>query len=100
MKHLKQEFDKLSFKDTLLYSICILSLVAGFVLLFCAFLTAPKGEIHDSVQTTFGMILLFVGACLGIDLKYSNKTEMIQKMVADFMVKYKADKEKKEAKEE
>ena len=97
---MKQEFDKLSFKDTLLYSICILSLIAGFVLLFCAFLTAPKGEIHDSVQTTFGMILLFVGACLGIDLKYSNKTEVMQKMVDDFIMKYKKENEKKEGKEE
>lgn len=85
MKHLKEEFDKLTFKDTLLYSIAIICIVTAFVLLFCGMFIAPQGEIHDSVLTAFGIVLLFVGAILGIDLRYSSKTEILQKVIADFL---------------
>lgn len=85
MKHLKQEFDKLSFKDTLMYSIAILSITTAFVLLFCGMFTAPEGEIHDSVLTAFGIVLLFVGTILGLDLRYASKTDVLQQMIRDFV---------------
>ncbi|MBD5319345.1 MAG: hypothetical protein HDS07_00365 [Bacteroides sp.] len=85
MKHLKEEFDKLSFKDTLMYSIAILSIVTAFVLLFCGMFTAPEGEIHDSVLTAFGIVLLFVGTLLGLDLRYASKTDVLQQMIRDFL---------------
>lgn len=95
MKHLKQEFDKLSFKDTLLYSISIMSLIAAFVLLFLGLFIKPEGEIHSSVLTAFGIVLLFVGALLGIDLKYATKTEVLQNVIADFIVSQKSDDSKR-----
>lgn len=49
MRHLKQEFDKLTFKDTLAYLMAIISLAAAIVLLFMGLMIDPEGEIHPSV---------------------------------------------------
>lgn len=94
MKHLKEEFDKLTFKDTLLYALTILSLTAAFVLLFCGLFIAPEGEIHESVLTAFGLVLFFVGALLGIDLKYSNMTATFKKNVFEWLRQLSDEKEK------
>lgn len=42
----------------------------GCVLLGCAFIAPPKGEIHPSVLVAFGEILTFAGALFGIDYHY------------------------------
>lgn len=73
MKHLKQEFDKLSFKEIIVYSLAIVSMLAGVVLLFLGMYIPPEGQIHESVLTAFGMICLFVGSLLGISLHYENQ---------------------------
>ncbi len=73
MKHLKQEFDKLTFKETLVYSLAILSTIGGFTLLFLGMYLPPTGQIHESVLTAFGLILIFVGSLLGISMHYSNE---------------------------
>ncbi|MBD5279088.1 MAG: hypothetical protein HDS35_00890 [Bacteroides sp.] len=78
MKHLKQEFDKLSFKDALAYSMAYLSLIVGFVLLFIGMFTDPKGQIHESVLTAFGIILVFVGAILQISLYWANQLSQMK----------------------
>lgn len=44
--------------------------VAGCVLLACAFIAPPEGEIHSSVLVAFGEILTFSGALFGIDYSY------------------------------
>lgn len=77
MKHLKQEFDKLSFKDVLMFTIASLCMLAGFVLLFLGMWLPPKGEIHYSVLTAFGIILTFVGAILQISFHYGNIIDKI-----------------------
>lgn len=41
MKHLKQEFDKLSFKEIIVYSLAVVTLVAGVVLLFLGMYIPP-----------------------------------------------------------
>lgn len=41
--------------------------VAGLALLFCSLYIPPMGQIHPSVITSFGMILIFVGLVIGID---------------------------------
>ena len=87
MKHLKQEFDKLSFKDTLIYSLAILSQLTAFVLLFCGMFIPPEGEIHDSVLTAFGLVLLFVGSLLGINMKYDSMTASFKRTVMDILSK-------------
>ncbi|MBD5583884.1 MAG: hypothetical protein HDQ88_02295 [Clostridia bacterium] len=85
MRHLKEEFDKLSFKETLMYALSVVSLTAGYVLLFCALLIAPRGEIHDSVLTAFGLMLVFVGTILGLDMKYDNKTSAFKRTVLELL---------------
>lgn len=85
MKHLKQEFDKLSFKDTLMYAIVIASITAGFALIFCALFIPPKGEIHESVLMAFGIILVFVGTVLGLDMKYANVTASFKKAIIEMV---------------
>ncbi len=75
MRHLKQEFDKLTFKETLVYSLAILSTIAGFTLLFLDLFLPPTGQIHESVLTAFGLILIFVGSLLGISMHYSNELQ-------------------------
>ena len=71
MKHLKQEFDKLTFKEALMYSLAIFSVMAGIALIFIGLYLPPKGEIHNSVLTAFGLVLAFAGSILGISQHYS-----------------------------
>ena len=73
MKHLKQEFDKLTFKDVVTYMLAVLTLTAAFVLLFLGLFIPPEGEIYDSVLTAFGLILLVVGSLLGVLMHYANE---------------------------
>lgn len=73
MKHLKQEFDKLTFKEAISYSMAYISLITGFVLLFIGMFTDPKGQIHESVLTAFGIILVFVGTIMGISMHFANE---------------------------
>ncbi|MDE6379095.1 MAG: hypothetical protein K2L11_01375 [Muribaculaceae bacterium] len=93
MKHLKQEFDKLSFKDTLMYAIAIVSLIAGFVIIFCGMLLPPKGETHDSVLTAFGLVLIFVGTLLGLDMKYANMTASFKQTIIEMISSLKESRE-------
>ena len=53
-------------------------LVMGVTLCFCAFWTAPVGEIHDSVLWYFAQCLIYAGSAVGIDLIID---ERIRKMI-------------------
>lgn len=90
MKHLKEEFDKLTFKEFLIYLLAIVTMIAGLVLLFLGLLTPPEGEIHESVLMAYGLICTFVATLLGVSLHYSNQLskfkEEIGKMVAGLAV--------------
>ena len=78
MKHLKQEFDKLTFKEAISYGMAFMSLVGGFVLLFIGLFTEPKGQIHESVITAFGIILMFVGAIIGVSMHYASEMSRLK----------------------
>lgn len=73
MKHLKQEFDKLSFKDVLVYTLSVVIMCAGIVLLFLGMYIPPEGQIHESVLTAFGIICVFTASLLGISIHYANE---------------------------
>ena len=73
MKHLKQEFDKLSFKDVLVYTLSVVIMCAGIVLLFLGMYIPPEGQIHESVLTAFGIICVFVASLLGISIHYASE---------------------------
>ena len=51
-------------------------IIAGIVLLFMGFYTAPPGEIHDSVLIAYGEISTFAGSLLGLDYHYKYKTHI------------------------
>lgn len=85
MRHLKQEFDKLTFKEALTYGLTIASLTLGFVLLFLGMFLPPEGQIHESVLTAFGIILLFVGSVLGIEMKYADKARDLKASITKYV---------------
>lgn len=85
MKHLKQEFDKLTLKEVIIYSLAIATTIAGFTLLFMGMFIPPEGEIHDSVLTAFGIILLFVASLLGISMHYNSEFERFKERALSIM---------------
>ncbi|MDE6479278.1 MAG: hypothetical protein K2L45_03335 [Muribaculaceae bacterium] len=91
MKHLKQEFDKLTFKEVALHTIGFLTLVAAFVLLFLGMFIPPEGEIHDSVLTAFGLSLLFVAAVYGISAYFVSSLKGFKAAVLDLLTKHDVD---------
>ncbi|MDE6339416.1 MAG: hypothetical protein K2K97_06485 [Muribaculaceae bacterium] len=50
--------------------VAVLLVIVGCVLLGCAFMFPPRGEVHSSVLVAFGEILTFAGALFGIDYHY------------------------------
>lgn len=57
-------------------------------MLFLGMYIPPTGEIHESVQTAFGLILVFVGSLLGISMHYRNKQEMLETHIEQILGKY------------
>ena len=75
MRHLKQEFDKLTFKDVIIYMLAVITMFAGLTMLFIVLYIPPEGEIHGSVLTAFGGVCVFVASLLGISLHYANELD-------------------------
>lgn len=82
MKHLKAEFDKLTFKEVLIYLLAIITMIAGIVLLFLGLYIPPEGEIHESILTAFGIICVFSASLLGISIHYENELDKFKTTVA------------------
>ena len=61
-------------KITVQMVLAFLLIVFGMTLVMLALFMPPKGEIHPSVITVFGMILVAAGAFLGIDLNFQLKS--------------------------
>lgn len=83
MKHLKQEFDKLSFKEVIIYTLAVVTMLAGLTLLFIGLFIPPEGEIHGSVLTAFGSVCIFVASLLGISLHYANELDKFKNDVQE-----------------
>ena len=81
MKHLKQEFDKLTFKEVIIYVLAVVTMFSGLTLLFLGLFIPPEGEIHGSVLTAFGSVCIFVASLLGITLHYSNELNKLKSNV-------------------
>lgn len=75
MKHLKAEFDKLTFKEMIIYTMAVFTMLSGLTLLFIGLFIPPEGEIHTSVLTAFGLISIFVASLLGISIHYANELD-------------------------
>lgn len=83
MKHLKQEFDKLTFKEVIIYLLALVTMIAGLTLLFVGLFIPPEGEIHGSVLTAFGSVCIFVASLLGISLHYANELDRFKANVQE-----------------
>ena len=83
MRHLKEEFDKLTFKEVLIYVLAVVTMGAGLSLLFIGMYIPPEGEIHQSVLTAFGLISIFVASLLGISLHYDNELEKLKNKIQE-----------------
>lgn len=81
MKHLKQEFDKLTFKEVIIFVLAVVTMLSGLALLFIGLYIPPEGEIHGSVLTAFGSICIFVASLLGISLHYANELDKFKSNV-------------------
>ncbi|MGM9767475.1 MAG: hypothetical protein ACI3Z0_03290 [Candidatus Cryptobacteroides sp.] len=56
--------------------LAVVLVLAGIVLLFCGFIVAPSGQIHESVLVGTGETFTFAGALLGIE--YAAKTAVLK----------------------
>lgn len=83
MKHLKAEFDKLTFKEVIIYLMAVCTMAAGLVLLFLGMYLPPEGQIHESILTAFGLICVFVAALLGISLHFANELTKFKSSVEE-----------------
>lgn len=83
MKHIKDEFDKITFKEFLVYILASVTLIAGLVLLFFGLFLPPEGEIHSSVISAYGIICVFVGSLLGVSMHYANELTKFKSTIED-----------------
>lgn len=82
MRHLKEEFDKLTIKEVLVYALAVMTMAAGVTMMFLGLYIPPEGEIHDSVLTAFGIICIFSASLLGISIHYDNELTAFKRKVA------------------
>lgn len=73
MRHLKEEFDKLTFKEFFAYMLSLVCLSSAIVAIFLSLYMPPQGEIHSSALTYFGISSAFAGSLIGISAHYSNQ---------------------------
>ena len=83
MKHLKQEFDTLTFKEIIIYTLAVVTMLSGITLLFIGLFIPPEGEIHGSVLTAFGGVCIFVASLLGISIHYANELDKFKANVQE-----------------
>ena len=63
-------------KLTIQVILAVVLVLAGIVLLFCGFIVAHSGEIHNSVLIGSGETFTFAGALLGIE--YAARTAVLR----------------------
>lgn len=85
MKHLKTEFDKLTFKEFLTYMLAILCIITGTVAVYLSLYIPPVGEVHNSVLTYFGICSTFSGMLLGISMHYNTELNRFKSKVTDML---------------
>ncbi|MDE5774680.1 MAG: hypothetical protein K2H86_09545 [Muribaculaceae bacterium] len=83
MRHLKQEFDKLTIKELIVLMLAVSCMAAAIVAIFLGMFLPPKGEVHSSVLTYFGISSAFCGSLLGISAHYSNELTKFKTQVTD-----------------
>lgn len=85
MRHLKQEFDKLSIREVIVYTIAAIGQIAMIVLVYLSLFLEPKGEIHSSVLYCYGIECGFTGALLGISQFCFSEIRNFKANITDFL---------------
>lgn len=85
MKHVKEEFDKLTFKEVFAYALSVICMVCAIVAIFISLYMPPQGEIHSSSLAYFGISSAFVGSLIGISQHYSNELSKFKSEVRTTM---------------
>jgi len=65
-------------KENITYGSALFMLIFGVVLTTAGFVTAPVGEIHDSVLYVLGQCLLFAGSVMGVGAYTAGKVREMQ----------------------
>ena len=81
MKHLKQEFDKLTLKELIILVLAVVCQLSGTVAIFLSLYIEPVGEIHSSVLMYYGLVSTFCGSLLGISAHYSVQLEKFKSSI-------------------
>lgn len=85
MRHVKQEFDRLTMKEMITYFLAIGCMAAAVVAIFLSMYLPPQGEVHSSVLTYFGISSGFCGALLGISAHYQNELVKFKTEVSNLL---------------
>ncbi len=83
MRHLKQEFDKLTIKEVTTIMLAVVCMLAAIVAIFIGLYIPPEGEVHSSVLTYFGISSAFCGSLLGISMHYNNELNKFKTSVTE-----------------
>lgn len=81
MRHLKEEFDKLSIREVLTYLIAMLLMISAIVSVFLGMYIPPEGEVHDSILVYYGIASASASSLLGISMHYSSKLEDFKEQI-------------------
>lgn len=73
MKTIGTELNHLPLKELLLYLLAIICHLASITAIFLSIYIEPRGEVHNSILTYFGISCGFCGSILGISTHYSNE---------------------------
>lgn len=85
MGHFRQELEKLTMKEVITYSLAIVCMTMAVVAIFLGMYIPPKGEVHSSILTYFGISSAFCGSLLGISAHYSNELTKFKGQVNDYL---------------
>lgn len=101
MKHLKSEFDKLTFREFIAFCIAICLMVSAIICIFLSMYIEPKGEIHESVLIYYSLSAASAAGLLGISLAMqggikdirSQLPEMIKAIINETLSRHQPDPE-------
>lgn len=66
-------------KENMQYGSAVTMLLLGTILSIAGFVTAPAGEIHESVLWLFAQCLIYAGSVFGISVYMSDRFNQIEK---------------------
>lgn len=70
---------KKDIKENIQYGSAIAMLMLGAALSIAGFITAPAGQIHESVLWLFAQCLIYAGSVFGISVYMSDRFNKIEK---------------------